>query len=142
MSELSSMYLKSMVFILILVAPILGYGAACDKFKISNLDEKRAQYSLAISAQLKKDLPNVSDVEILKMFKSGTWFLIYVSTKVSDEVVLFYNGDPVKGDPVAQWSGAAMVGENKVLEKWASDNARGIPKNLAKCFSWFVIEGR
>jgi len=58
--------------------------------------------------------------------------------RVSDNPFLFYSGDPATSHYVALWSGGAKRDEANEIEAWTLKNARGIPKELASCFAWYV----
>ncbi|MBV2169539.1 MAG: hypothetical protein KUL82_12610 [Bdellovibrio sp.] len=133
---------KAIIYLLALLEPMIGYATPCDKMDVGLHQKEKVRISYVIASNLKKEMPQISDVEILKIFKSGSWSMIYVGTKVSDETILFYKRDPLKSSFIAKWSGAAMVGEDKELEIWARQNAVGIPDRLAKCFAWYVTTGR
>lgn len=91
---------------------------------------------------IKKQL-RLQAVDVLQIFGSEGWTIVYVDTKVSDEPYLFYSVDPIVArKPVTQWSGAAMIFETSEVERWVLDHAPDIPKRLAACFAWHVTLNR
>ena len=49
----------------------------------------------------------------------------------TDPAFLFFSGDPVSHRYVALWAGVAVPSEERVVRRWVSKNAPGIPKPLA-----------
>jgi hypothetical protein len=114
----------------VLAAPCSGIDGALSA-------ERKAAVGSALAAQLK-----TSKVDILKVFRDGSWTILYVDTHMSDEAFFFYPDDPAKTAYVTLWSGAAALDEGPVLRQWALENARGIPPALAECFAWYATLGR
>lgn len=96
---------------------------------------------VALLSQIAKQL-NASEVDVLQSFSYGTWSIIYADTHESDEIFLFYEGDPLSKSYVVLWSGAARIDEEQEIKDWAIKNAPGIPQELAACFAWYVMKGR
>jgi hypothetical protein len=110
----------------------------CEGVDRSLIEANKSQLANSIAKQLK-----LNSVDILQSFRVDGWSIIYVNTHVSDEVYLFYSGDPIAAErPVTEWSGAAMIFETSEIEQWILDNAPGIPKRLASCFAWHVTLNR
>ena len=104
-------------------------------------NEKPALESI-ITTQLKaRELADLKSVELMQSFRLEAWGIYYVSTGVSDETFVFYAGDPRSHDYVTYWSGAATRSEEKRIRNWVLKNAPGIPRKLARCFSWYVTQG-
>jgi hypothetical protein len=85
---------------------------------------------------------SMGKVEVLNSFVFGGWHIIEIENHVSDEPYLFYPADPTSSGPLASWSGAATIFETTDVEKWAMENAHGIPRKLASCFAWHVTLNR
>jgi hypothetical protein len=85
-----------------------------------------------------KGMMRVSKLEILGSFRYDGWTILYVGTYVSDEVFMFYRGDPASSDYLTIWGGAAGRDETSDIVKWETQYAPGIPAPLAACFAWHV----
>lgn len=96
---------------------------------------RKQALKLAIAKQLKLENP-----EIVKSFQAKGWFIIHVATGVSDDMFLFYNGDPINHTAVTDWGGAAAIDETDEIKAWVIENAKGIPDELATCFAWHVTK--
>lgn len=96
-----------------------------------------SEYVAAVKPSIEKQL-NVAVVDVLEIFRSDAWAIVYVDTHESDETFLFYSGDPKKNHYSTLWSGAAKIGEEQEIRKWVFENAPGIPGKLAECFAWHV----
>ena len=81
---------------------------------------------------------HVKSTNIIRAFASGHWSLFYVQTYVSDEIFLFYAGDPLTNRFVARWSGWAEKNEEPEIKNDILKKAPGIPPQLAGCFAWYV----
>jgi hypothetical protein len=77
-------------------------------------------------------------IHFQEALRYGHWQIILVQTDVSDDVFLFFPGDPGKSQPVTLWSGAATIFDEQAIFRWTEKNAPGIPTRLAKCFAWSV----
>ena len=117
-------------------APAWG-GSPCDTVSRDLPSERKAVLAPEIAKQL-----NVKSVDVLQSFKLGSWQIIYVNTHESDELFLFYSGDPLKTRYVTMWSGAARMDEEQEIRAWTLKNAPGIPRRLASCFAWHVTKSR
>lgn len=113
------------------------HGSPCDGVDHTLTIERKASLAPEIAKQL-----NVSSVDVLQSFQSGSWSIIYVRTPQSDEVFLFYSRDPLTSRYIAMWSGAAASNEEQQIRDWTLKNAPNIPQNLASCFAWHVTKGR
>jgi hypothetical protein len=69
--------------------------------------ERKAALAPRLTDQLKGDLPDLSAVDVLQSFRQAGWTILYVDTHVSDEIFLFYSGDPLSQRYITRWSGAA-----------------------------------
>lgn len=96
---------KAIIYLLALFEPMIGYATPCDKMDVMLPQKEKVRISYVIASNLKKEMPQISDVEILKIFKSESWSMVYVGTKVSDETILFYKRDPLKSSFIAKWPG-------------------------------------
>jgi hypothetical protein len=103
--------------------------------------ERKAVLAPRLTEQLKGKLPDVSTVDVLQAFRQEDWTILYVETHVSDEVFLFYSGDPLSHRYITLWSGAAAMDEETDIMRWAAANAPGIPKRLAACFAHVAVNG-
>lgn len=81
-------------------------------------------------------------VDVLQSFKVDAWSIVYVDTHQADAAFLFYAKDPLTERYVTSWSGAAARQEERSIERWTRKNAPGIPLRLARCFAWYVTQGR
>lgn len=109
----------------------------CDGIKQQMSAERQKYLQTSVAKQL-----NASTVDLLAVFVLSGWSVLYVDTHKSDEVFLFYPGDPANTSFLTMWSGAAMRDEAPAIETWALKNAPGIPKALAGCFAWYATAGR
>jgi len=85
---------------------------------------------------------SVEKVEVLSSFTFEGWRIIEIENHVSDEPYLFYPPGPTFSRSITAWGGAATVFETTEIEKWAVENAPGIPRKLASCFAWHVTLNR
>jgi hypothetical protein len=116
---------------------VAGAKTPCDGIKQQISVERQKSLKPSVAKQL-----NASSVDLLAVFASGGWSVLYVDTHQSDEVFLFYSADPANTPFLNMWSGAAMRNEAPVIEEWALKNVPGIPKALAGCFAWYATAGR
>lgn len=80
-----------------------------------------------------------ADVSLGAFMQSGDWSVVYASTPVADDGVLFFQ---VAGGAKRfrdAWGGAADESGRGELEAWAS--GLGAPEELARCFADRVIHG-
>ena len=116
---------------------VAGANPPCDGIKKQISVERQKSLQTSVAKQL-----NASTVDLLAVFTSGEWSVLYVDTHQSDEVFLFYSADPANTAFLNMWSGAAIRNEAPAIEAWALKNAPGIPKALAGCFAWYATAGR
>lgn len=109
----------------------------CDGIDRSLTAEQKLVLAPSVATRL-----NVSSVEILQAFRSGSWTILYVDTHRSDEVFLFFAADPQLTMPLTSWSGAAARDEQESIRDWIIKNAPNIPAKLAVCFAWHVTSDR
>ena len=101
---------------------------------------ERTKVKLQSALAKEQRLPSV---RVSESFRSDGWVILYTDAGEGDESYLFYFADPATGsDPVAAWSGAATIFETTEMIQWVKDNAKGIPRRLAECFSWHVTLNR
>jgi hypothetical protein len=98
-------------------------------------------YKSKLTSSLAKQL-RVPNVDVLELMRYGGWSIVYVNAYNSDEVFLFYARSPLHSRYVNTWSGAAGVNEEVEMYEWVSQNIRGIPVQLARCFAWHVTKDR
>ena len=104
-----------------------------------NLSKKeKLEFSKPVATQLKKDVKDIKNAEILKSFRYKKWQILFVNTHVSDEVYLFYSGNPITNSYLTLTAGAATRDEEEETYKWVINHAKGIPPKLARCFSWHI----
>ncbi len=89
-----------------------------------------------IAKQLK-----LEKVAVIESFRFKGWTIIHVGTYIDDDRFLFYQGDPLKNNPVTEWGGAAGYDETNEIKDWAIENAKGVPDHLAAYFAWRVTKG-
>jgi hypothetical protein len=119
------------------VAPSRARAAACTGVARTLTEERKSDLASSLSRQLR-----VPVVEVLHSFKVGTRSILHVDAHKGDEVFLFFERDPSSARHVTLWSGAATKMEERSIERWALKNAPGIPGRLARCFAWYVTNGR
>lgn len=135
-------------FIRILIVAILvlscdfAVARNCDSVSRELKDAEKTAVAPILVDQLKKEMPNVKDIEVLKKFKFKKWIIYKVNSKVSDEPFMFYNGEPSAATYVGDWSGVARIQDTNEIFDWTTENMKGIPKELAKCFAWHVTKER
>lgn len=109
----------------------------CDGVDRHLSDSQKAEWAAPIAKQF-----GVAGVTVLQSFAFGAWRIVYVDTHETDEVFLFYHGDPRTSRYVTLWAGAAMEDEEADIRAWAMKDAPGIPAHLAECFAWHVSKHR
>ena len=129
-------YLALVILIFIAFSTCVS-ASPCDGIDRSLPDSRKEDLAPEIAKQL-----HIQNANILQSFKLGKWNIIYVETYMSDEVFLFYAHNPLTSHYVAEWSGAAMSNEEKIIRAWVLKNVPGIPKKLAACFARHVTKGR
>ncbi len=72
------------------------------------------------------------------IMESGGWSVIYVSTPVSDDGVMFFQMAGGKKRFRDIWGGYADPSERSELASWA--RKLGAPQDLARCFARTVTE--
>lgn len=85
---------------------------------------------------------NLSDASARQAFRNGSWRILYVTSSRADGAYLFYSASPEQASPVTLWAGAARTDEAAGIERWARENAAGIPPDLARCFAIYVTTRR
>ncbi|MDD5585650.1 MAG: hypothetical protein PHY92_01670 [Alphaproteobacteria bacterium] len=108
---------------------------------IQKLNEKhKADLQSAFVKQLNASNPqlNVKSTKVIRAFASGSWSLFYVQTYVSDDIFLFYAGDPLTNRFVTKWSGWVEKDQETEIKNDILKDAPGIPPQLASCFAWYV----
>ncbi|MDR3447638.1 hypothetical protein [Dyella sp.] len=109
----------------------------CDGVDRHLTDSQKAQWAAPMAKQF-----GVAKVDVLQSFAYGHWRIVYAATHETDEVFLFYAGDPATSRYVTLWGGAAMEDEEAEIRAWALKDAPGIPERLAACFAWHVSKHR
>jgi hypothetical protein len=94
-------------------------------------------WAQAIATQM-----NLPSVDVLQVFRDGSWRVIYIDTHRSDNGFLFYRDDPSRSHYVTVWAGMAQANEESSIEQWVHANVPGIPSALAQCFAWHVTQDR
>jgi hypothetical protein len=80
--------------------------------------------------------------DVLGMFRAGGWYIVHVNNHATDDPYLFYSTDPTRASHyVGAWGGAAAADEGPKIQAWVTKEMSGIPKALAKCFTWYVTKG-
>lgn len=130
-------FLVSILIATIVTISSVACAAPCDGVTRSLSKERAAALAPVIAKQL-----HVSSVDVLQSFRVDNWSIIYVDTHESDEVFLFYGGDPLTSQYLTLWSGAAAQNEEEQIKDWVIKNVPGIPKQLASCFAWHVTKNR
>jgi hypothetical protein len=111
-----------------------AHASPCDRANRTLTSAQRADFAVAVADQLE-----TSSAKILRSYRIGNWYLLYVDTRVADEAFVFFRGDPPTHRYVALWNGAgARTGQDE-LRIWARTNAPGVPETLAKCFAAAAI---
>ncbi|GAB2882555.1 hypothetical protein GCM10027046_08460 [Uliginosibacterium flavum] len=78
---------------------------------------------------------------VLSSLRMRGWFVLYVDTGKTDDVALFYAGDPARGGRYAGfWGGSAPTDEGPQLRRELLRDIPGIPPALAGCFAWRVTQ--
>ena len=95
------------------------------------------EYKIALASTIAKQM-HASSVDILQLFRFGTWSIIYVDTHVADEAYLFYAYDPLTSHYITLWGGGATTNEEQEIKAWTIKNVPGIPLQLASCFAQYV----
>lgn len=124
------------VLAILLLSGPLPPESPCQFVDRSAPDSTKQALAPAIAKQLK-----LEKVVVQEIFKLKGWSIIHVGTFVSDDMFLFYKGDPAKQPYIAEWGGAAATHETEEIKAWVLENAKGIPENLAYCFAWHVTKG-
>jgi len=128
-------------FVLIFVASPVSAQDACAGVD-RTLSPQTKALGPVIVKQVRQKIGPQAGAEILYSFRFQNWRILYVVTGVSDDVYLFYPGDPAQKPFVTTWGGAATVDEEQGIRRWTLKNAPGIPPRLASCFAWHVTKER
>jgi hypothetical protein len=137
--------------------------SACAGINRSLTKERAMDLAPLIAKQLRSPNPSVEgtsaiesaaglEVQVLESFNFQGWFILFVSTHVSEPVYLFYSQLPENSKFVALYGGAAGYdpddpnGASKAeheVTSWLRKEMPKIPQHLADCFAWhFVVEAR
>jgi hypothetical protein len=109
----------------------------CDCVDRSLTDKTKATWADEVARQI-----HAQRVDLLQAFRCEGWTIVYVDPHEADEVFLFYSHDPLHSSFITMWSGAAASNEEQSIRAWTFKNAPGIPRKLARCFAWYVTNGR
>lgn len=146
-----------LVMVLVYGQALAGSPTPCDGINRDLSTGRAAELAPEIQKQLKtpgSEFPNVPvspSVKVLQSFRFKQWSIIYVSTGISDEVFLFYPGDPLARHFAAAWGGAvgfdrgsrtAELDAEHDVRSWLVGKVPGLPARLANCFAWHVVEDR
>ncbi len=135
--EMSIASLKIGATVILLLCALAAQATPCNGID-RRLDEaQKAEWNPAIEEQFSNE-----KLEILQMFRFGGWYIVYVSSRVSENSYLFFRGNPLHSKYVTQWGGAAGTSETDEMESWVRQNAPGIPRKLARCFAFHVTKDR
>jgi hypothetical protein len=117
------LFVRHFLVVALLVAALTAHAASrCDGVDRGLSNERKAALAPVIAKRL-----SVSSVNVLQSYQVGGWRILYVDTHQSDEVFLFYSGDPLTSPQVASWSGAAQIDEEQQIKEWTLKNTLGIP---------------
>lgn len=136
---------KQFLAVAVLSLSISGvcFASPCDGVDRSLTDRQRTAWTPAIKKQLATTLlPDVARVDVLQSFRYNRWRIVYVDSHASDEIFLFYSGDPLTSRYVTWWAGAAQISEERETRDAILKNAPSIPLKLANCFAWHVTNDR
>ena len=149
MTGVAQTFRFAIVIALLAIVPPSAVTAAtpCDGVDRGLTNEQKNRWAPVFKQQLNNGLlkglsAEVNKDDVLQSFGVGGWRIVYVKTHVSDEVFLFYAGDPEKSRYVSEFSGAAAISEEKEILRGVVKDAPGIPPRLAKCFAWHVTNDR
>jgi hypothetical protein len=137
-----------LVLSLVSMAAVGHAATPCDGIDQGFSSQEEEAWAPVIIKQLNVILPkmndteHVSSIDVLKVFRSGGWTIIYVGDFVTDELYLFYKGDPLSGSYITMDAGAVPLDEEHDIEMGITKAAHGIPQNLARCYAWYFVEGR
>jgi hypothetical protein len=112
-------------------------ASPCDGVDRSLTMMLQAAWAPEIAKQL-----GMKSVYVLQAFRFKGWSIIYVDTRQTDQVYLFYANDPLTSHYVTLWGGDAAMDEEDDTRAWTLKNAPGIPPKLASCFAWHVTKDR
>jgi len=98
-------------------------------------------YEHSIASAVAENI-GAESASILQVFRYQGWSIVLAEAPEADNAFVFYSGEPTSSRAVAIWGGAAASFEEQAINDWALENAPGIPKQLARCFSWYVTHGR
>ena len=129
--------MKLLAFSLLSLVTCAVSASPCDGVDRSLTEDRKSQLAPVIAKQL-----NIESAAILQSYSYRGWYIIYVSTHVSDEAFLFFNVDPTQGKYLTTWGGGAAANEEPEIKQWVLKNAKGIPSKLAGCFAWHVTKDR
>ena len=112
-------------------------ASPCDGIDRALTEERKLELAPVIAKQIK-----VRSVDVLQLYRSENWHIIYAKTPVSENAFFFFKSDPLKSPYLVAWGGQARPDEEAEITKWIRSKAKGIPPRLAKCFAWHVTKDR
>ncbi|STQ91164.1 hypothetical protein [Iodobacter fluviatilis] len=126
------------------------FANPCEKMIRPVSEKKKTIFAKAINVHLNKQLgPSLNQTlftdstDIFEVIHYKQWYIIYISTRITDESYLVYSAAPNKSSRyLTYWAGSAIDGEGPAVEKWLKKDAPGIPPKLASCFAWHITDGR
>ena len=114
----------------------------CEGIKYDIQATEKKKLEPIIAKHLKKELVDMKVARMMNSFRFDGWQIYRIDTSVSDDIYVFYSGNPEKHSYVYSWGGVGTVSEGPEIEEWINGKAKNIPPKLNKCFSWFVTVGK
>jgi hypothetical protein len=71
----------------------------------------------------------------LRTFSFDGWEIVEVMLGNARKAFVFYSSDPLRSDTVAIWRGDTDLDGVSQAREWTTENAPGIPNQLARCFA-------
>ena len=133
--------MKHLVFIaaFLFAANTAQAASPCDGIWQKPLADARA---LLKRSAANKDFTVSPRDRIFEFMWSGDWSIVWTAPKDAEPGGVFVRDRGGKARIVNVWGGVAPKEEEKETRDWAMALDKSMPAPLARCFAWYVVEGR
>ncbi|WP_341894675.1 hypothetical protein [Ferrovibrio terrae] len=102
------------------------------------------QKSLSAGKQLREraGLVNEPGTRIYEHMQKQSWHIVWADFENAESGASFIKIVNKQPQKVESWGGVAIKGDEREIYNWAMKLDSSFPPSLAKCFAWYVVEGR
>jgi hypothetical protein len=140
---------KLLTLAVLYVAAQAAFANPCRGVDRSLSEQQEASFAPVLERHMRAGFdPRLATVivvereDVLGLFRTQGWYIVYANNHATDDPYLFYSTDPAKASRyVGAWAGSAAADEGAEIQAWVTQEMPGIPKVLAECFAWYVTRG-